>query len=203
MSVLGTHSTDIAGERVDLPILAIDEQRAIVLLNVLDHGVRFNERVGRALAEAMAPHRPQVVLGTATLGIPVAIETSRALGLDTYVIAQKSPKVYLADPVAVPLRSSTTAGTQRLYIDRRAVPLLEGKRVAVVDDVAATGESLAASLALAREAGGQVVSIGVVLTEGNGWKKRLGDDADLVIRLGHIPQYAIRGGSLALMAESI
>jgi adenine/guanine phosphoribosyltransferase-like PRPP-binding protein len=203
VSVLGIRETDIAGERVDLPVLAIDDRRAIVLLNVLDHGVRFNERVGRALAEAMAPHRPEVVLGTATLGIPVAIETSRALGLDTYVIAQKSPKVYLADPVAVPLRSSTTAGAQRLYIDRRAVPLLKGKRVAVVDDVAATGESLAASIALARQAGGDVVSIGVVLTEGNGWRKRLGDDAGIVIRLGHIPQYAIRDGALELITESV
>jgi adenine/guanine phosphoribosyltransferase-like PRPP-binding protein len=202
-SVLGEHVVDIAGEPLSLPILPIDEERAIVLLNVLDHGVSFAARAGGELARRVAPRSPDVVLGTATLGIPVAIEVSRALGLDRYVIAQKSPKVYLSDPVAVALRSSTTAGQQRLYIDRRNVPLLQGRRVVVVDDVAATGRSLAAAVALARAAGGDVVAIAVVLTEGNAWRDGLGaDDAALLVRLGHIPQYAIRGGRLAVRPES-
>ena len=202
-SVLGEHVVDIAGEPLSLPILPIDEERAIVLLNVLDHGVSFAARAGGELARRVAPRCPDVVLGTATLGIPVAIEVSRALGLDRYVIAQKSPKVYLSDPVAVALSSSTTAGQPRLYIDRRNAPLLQGRRVVVVDDVAATGRSLAAAVSLARAAGGDVVAIAVVLTEGNAWREGLGeDDASLLVRLGHIPQYAIRDGRLAVRPES-
>jgi adenine/guanine phosphoribosyltransferase-like PRPP-binding protein len=198
------HVVDVAGEPLPLPILPIDGGRAIVLLNVLDHGVAFVDRVGRLLAERVRPTRPEIVLGTATLGIPVAIEVSRALGLDRYVIAQKSAKVYLRDPLTLPLSSSTTAGAQRLYVDRRNVPLIAGRRVAVVDDVAASGESVAAAVALARAAGGRVVAIAVVLTEGTAWRERLGDDARLVARLGHIPQYRLLAdGRLEVVPESL
>jgi len=169
---------------------------------MLDAGVAFAEAVGRAMAAAVRHRRPEIVLGTATLGIPVAIETSRALGIDRYVVAQKSAKVYLRDPLAVPLRSSTTQGAQRLYVDRRNVPLIAGRRVLVVDDVAATGESLKAAIALARAAGGEVVAAGVVLTEGNGWRVGLDHDAALLVRLGHIPQYVHDGGALEVVAGS-
>ncbi|MCL6595889.1 MAG: adenine phosphoribosyltransferase [Firmicutes bacterium] len=204
MGVLAHHRVDIAGEPVDLPVLSVGEHGAIVLLNVLDHGAAFIRRAGEALAERLAAARPEVVLGTATLGIPVAVEVSRALGLDRFVIAQKSPKVYLDDPLTVPLVSSTTAGAQHLYVDRANVPLLAGRRVAVVDDVAASGASLAAALALARAAGGRVAAVGVVLTEGNAWRERLGEDARLLVRLGHIPRYRVgEGGRLEVVADSL
>jgi hypothetical protein len=45
-----TYSVDIAGQPVDLPIVAINDTLAISLLMVIDMGVRFGERIGRALA---------------------------------------------------------------------------------------------------------------------------------------------------------
>src|SRR5271169_6291987 len=139
-----SYSIDIAGESVELPLVAINDALAISLLMVIDMGVRFGERVGRALAQRLADKSPDVVVGTATLGIPVAIEVSRHLGLDQYVVLQKSPKIHLAGALVEQLKSVTSAGPQRLMLDRRAIPLLQGKRVAVVDDVVATGSSLAA-----------------------------------------------------------
>ena len=191
------HTVDIAGEPVSLPIVPINDRLAISLLMVIDMGVQFGERTGRALAHKLAPFDPEVVVGTATLGIPVAIEVSRELGLDRYVILQKSPKIHLANALVQPVRSVTTATEQRLLLDREAIPLLSGKRVAVVDDVVATGSSLAAALALVRAAGGQVARAGVILTEGHEWKTALGADAGLVEALGHIPQFAIDGGRVA------
>jgi adenine phosphoribosyltransferase len=64
-----------------------------------------------------------------------------------------------------------------------------GKRVAVVDDVVATGGSMAASLRLLRAAGAEVVAVGVLLAEGDGWKETLGPDAALVRHLGVIPGF--------------
>ena len=174
-----TYIVDIAGEPVTLPIVPINQKLAISLLMVIDMGVTFGERIGKALADHLRPLKPDIIVGAATLGIPVVIEVSRALGLDHYVIAQKSPKIHLADALVQELESVTSAGKQRLMLDRRSVPLLAKRRVAVVDDVVATGSSLAATFALARSAGAEIVGAGVILTEGT----RLEEDARRRCRL--------------------
>ena len=198
-----TYIVDIAGEPVELPIVPINKQLAISLLMVIDMGVQFGERIGKALAAKLGPLKPDIVVGAATLGIPVVIEVSRALGLDHYVIAQKSPKIHLADALVQELESVTSAGKQRLMLDRRAVPLLARRRVAVVDDVVATGSSLAATMALVRSAGAEVVGAVVILTEGHDWENKLGADARLVHGLGHIPQFAIADGKATPMPETL
>lgn len=189
-----THTVDIAGEPTTLPVVAINETLAISLLMVIDMGVGFGARVGRALADRLREKKPDVVVGAATLGIPVAIEVSRHLGLDRYVIVQKSPKIHLGDALVESVRSVTSSGMQRLLLDQAAVPLLRGRRVVVVDDVVATGSSLAATLRLVRRAGADVVGAGVILTEGHEWRSALGPDAALVTGLGHIPQFTIADG---------
>ncbi len=198
-----TYIVDIAGEPVTLPIVPINQRLAISLLMVIDMGVHFGERIGKALAAGLGPLKPDIVVGAATLGIPVVIEVSRALRLDQYVIAQKSPKIHLADALVQQVQSVTSAGKQRLMLDRRAVPLLAGRRVAVVDDVVATGSSLAATLALVRAAGAEIVGAGVILTEGHDWEKTLGFDAGLVQALGHIPQFALSDGKATPMPETL
>jgi adenine/guanine phosphoribosyltransferase-like PRPP-binding protein len=198
-----TYTVDIAGEPVTLPIVPINQRLAISLLMVIDMGVQFGERIGAALAARLGPLKPDIVVGAATLGIPVVIEVSRALGLDHYVIAQKSPKIHLADALVQEVQSVTSAGKQRLMLDRRSVPLLARRRVAVVDDVAATGSSLAATIALVRSAGAAVIGAGVILTEGHEWEKTLGADASLVHHLGHIPQFAIADGKATPMPETL
>jgi len=198
-----TYTVDIAGEPVTLPIVAINDKLAISLLMVIDMGVLFGERIGKALAAKLGPLKPNIVVGAATLGIPVVIEVSRALGLDQYVIAQKSPKIHLADALVQKVQSVTMASKQRLMLDRRSVPLLAGRRVVVVDDVVATGSSLAATLALTRSAGANIVGAGVILTEGHDWETALGADARLVRGLGHIPQFVLAGGKAVAMSETL
>jgi adenine phosphoribosyltransferase len=156
---------------------------------VIDMGVGFGERIGQALAARLAERKPDIVVGAATLGIPVAIEVSRHLGLDQYVIVQKSPKIHLGDALVEHVQSVTSSGSQRLLLDRRAIPLLKGRRVVV-----ATGSSLAATLRLVRQAGAEVTGVGVILTEGHDWREALGADAALVTGLGHIPQFSIANG---------
>jgi adenine phosphoribosyltransferase len=189
-----TYTVDIAGQPTELPIVAINDTLAISLLMVIDMGVGFGERTGKALAARLAERKPDIVVGAATLGIPVAIEVSRHLGLDQYVIVQKSPKIHLGDALVEHVQSVTSSGSQRLLLDRRAIPLLRGRRVVVVDDVVATGSSLAATLKLVRQAGAEVVGIGVILTEGHDWREVLGSDAALLAGLGHIPQFTIANG---------
>ena len=198
-----TWSVDVAGLSVDLPIVAIKPDFAISLMMVIDLGVGFGAHIGEKLAEKLAPLKPDVIVGAATLGIPVAIEVTRALGLDSYVILQKSPKIHLGDALTQTIASITSKGEQRLLLDRRAVPLLAGKRVIVVDDVVASGSSLKGSIELVRAAGGNVVGVGVILTEAKDWRETLGPDAGLIHSLAHIPQFTrTEGGAWIPIADT-
>ncbi len=188
-------TVDVAGIEIALPIVAVAPDLAISLMMIIDLGVAFGAHAGAQLAARLAPLRPEIVVGAATLGIPVAIEVTRALALDRYVILQKSPKMHLRDALTQAITSITSAGSQRLLLDRRDIPTLRGRRVVLVDDVAATGSSLRGALALLREAGANVVGIGVVLTEAFQWRATLGPDAELVQSLAHIPQFAHAPGS--------
>jgi len=187
------YRVQIGSQEVEVPLVPIGPGSAISLLMTIDHGVQFGETAGGDLAAAIADTRPDIVASAATLGIPVAIEVSRHLGLDDYLILQKTPKVHLGDALAEPLSSITTEATQRLLLDRRRIPAVAGKRVALVDDVIATGGSIAASARLLRAAGAEVVVIGAFLVEGAAWRSALGDDADLVRSLGSIPMFADDG----------
>jgi adenine phosphoribosyltransferase len=179
----------LGSQEIELPIVAISEDAAIALLMTIDRGIGFMSRAGVDLAAQLRPFEPEIVASAATLGIPVAIETTRALDLDDYLILQKTRKIHLADALAEPLSSITTDGTQRLMLDRARVAAVAGRRVALVDDVIATGGSIAASLRLLRAAGAEVVAIGALLVENAGWRSVLGADAELVQTLGAIPGF--------------
>lgn len=189
-----SYQTEVAGEVIDLPLIEAEGGRAIALLMVIDRGMRFIERAGKALAERFAPFKPDLIVGSATLGIPVAMEVTRALNIDQYVILQKSPKFHLADALVEEVRSVTSTGVQQLLLDREAIIRLQGKRVIVVDDVVATGSSMAAAMRLVRRAGGEVIAAGAILSEGRDWQRALGTDAQLITCLGHIPQFTLANG---------
>jgi adenine/guanine phosphoribosyltransferase-like PRPP-binding protein len=179
----------VGTQRVPLPLIPLSGDLAIALLMTIDMGVAFMSQAGSELAEALAPAEPECIVSMATLGIPVALEVTRALGLDDYLILQKTPKVHLRDSLRSAVDAITTDATQYLLLDRRRVDAVRGKRVALVDDVISTGGSMSAALRLLDEAGANVVAVGALLSEGELWRERLGPRADLVRTLGTIPVF--------------
>lgn len=180
---------EIGSQRVDLPIVSLNEQLALALLITVDMGVAFMARAGEELAAVLAPNDVDIVATVATMGIPLAVEVTRHLGLDQYVILHKTPKIHLADAVAEPVRSITTDVDQRLLFDRARIDAVKGKRVAIVDDVISTGASTGATLRLLRGIGAEVVAIGTLVTEASLWRAALGEDAVMVRALGSIPVF--------------
>ena len=174
---------------MELPLVALSDDLTIALLICVDMGVAFSETAGRELAELMRPAEPEIVVSVATMGIPLAIEASRALGLDDYVILHKTPKIHLGETWAEPVYSITTDKAQRLRMDPARVAAVSGKRVAVVDDVVSTGASLSSALRLVRRMDAEPVVIGTLMTEGGAWKRALGEDAALVRTLGAMPLF--------------
>ena len=81
-------------------------------------------------------------------------------------------KLYMTDPVVVEDQSITTAGKQKLVIDRKELDKMSGKRVLVVDDVISTGGSLKALDALAEQTQCTIVGQAAVLAEGDAAERK-------------------------------
>jgi adenine phosphoribosyltransferase len=192
----------IGSQEVDLPIVELNDDTAIALLITVDLGLRFCEVAGAELAGLLRQHDVEVVASVATMGIPIAIEVTRNLGLDQYVILHKTPKIHLADAVSEPVRSITTAAPQRLLFDRERIDAVRGRRVALIDDVISTGGSCAAALRLLRGIGAHPVAIGAIVSEGTAWRTTLGDDAGLVRVLGELPLFRPRGDGTYVGVEA-
>ena len=103
-----TYTTTVGSQKVELPLVALYDELTIALLICVDMGVEFAETAGRELAEVMRPVEPEIIVSVATMGIPLAIEASRAMGLDDYVILHKTPKIHLGETWSEPVHSITT-----------------------------------------------------------------------------------------------
>ena len=112
-----------------------------------------------------------IMLGDAELTVAAAAEMSRQSG-KPYICARKGVKLYMPDPVVVEDQSITTAGKQKLVIDRKELEKMSGKRVLVVDDVISTGGSLKALDALAEKTQCTIVGQAAVLAEGDASERK-------------------------------
>jgi adenine phosphoribosyltransferase len=167
----------------------LSDELALALLITVDMGVGFMSQAGRELADIIRPYDVDIVATVATMGIPLVVEVTRALGLDQYVMLHKTPKIHLADAISETVRSITTSGEQRLFFDRARVADVRAKRVALVDDVISTGASTGAALRLLRGVDAEIVVIGTLVTEASRWRDALGNDAPKVRALGSIPVF--------------
>ncbi len=185
----GVYPVEIGTQHVELPVVSLNDHLALALLITVDMGVGFMARAGEELAATLRGAGVDIVATVATMGIPLAVEVTRHLGLDQYVVLHKTPKIHLADAVTETVRSITTDADQRLLFDRARIPAVEGRRVAIVDDVISTGASTGAALRLLRRVGAEVVAIGTLVTEASLWRDALGEDARMVRALGSIPVF--------------
>jgi adenine/guanine phosphoribosyltransferase-like PRPP-binding protein len=94
---LGSDGVAVGSQHADLPLVPLGDDLAIALMMTIDLGVRFTATAGAKLARLLAPAHPECVASVATLGIPVAVEVTRALGLDDYLILPKTAKIHLRD----------------------------------------------------------------------------------------------------------
>jgi adenine phosphoribosyltransferase len=184
-----TYDVEIGSQSAKLPLVPLGESLTLALFITVDAPVSFIARAGAELADVLRASEPDIVATVATMGIPVAIEVTRHLGLEQYVVFHKTPKIHLADAVTEPVRSITTAAEQRLLFDRARIGAVRGRRVAIVDDVISTGASTGAALRLLRGVGAEIVAIGTLLTEASIWRESLGEDAAMVRALGTIPVF--------------
>lgn len=154
---------NIAGLQRKLPICPINENLSIAAFIVFGD-VELTEK---ATAELLAKMEEfDVIITPEAKSIPIAYEMSKQSG-KKYIVARKYPKLYMTNILKVAVKSITTDKEQVLYLDGDEAEFIRGKRVAIVDDVISTGESLRAVEELVKEAGGIVTNRTAVLAEGD------------------------------------
>lgn len=159
----GTYKMTIAGLERELPLCPLNDKIDIAAF------VMFSDvEITVASAAELLKKCPDfdVILTAESKGIPLGYEMSRQSG-KPYVVARKSVKLYMGNPVSVTVKSITTEAQQTLYLSADKAAMLNGKRVLVVDDVISTGESLKALEKLISAAGGEISAEAAVLAEGD------------------------------------
>ncbi len=167
------------GRILMLPIrpLAAEPRHAVASLLVNHASMAVVHTLSRMLGDALAPMAPDLVIGLPTLGLSLAPGVAETLGHARYVPLGYSRKFWYEEPLSTAVHSITspTPG-KRVYLDPHLLPLLQGKRVALVDDALSTGTTMAAAWDLMEGLGVQVVGCGVAMLQGERWRDKLGPE---------------------------
>ncbi len=153
----------VAGLERDLPICKVTDS-----LYIAGFVIFGDQELTVACARDLLKKAPEYdyLITAEAKGIPLAHEMARQAGDAKYLLARKKPKLYMTGVFESTVRSITTAGEQKLYLDIADAELMKGKRILIVDDVISTGESLTALENLVAKAGGVVVGKMAILAEG-------------------------------------
>jgi adenine/guanine phosphoribosyltransferase-like PRPP-binding protein len=160
------------GRKLLLPIRPLpDGRRALASLIINQASFLVLDAIATDLAGGLTPFGPEIIVGLPTLGLTLAAAVAQKLGATRYVPLGTSRKFWYRDELSVPLSSVTSPEqTKRLYIDPRMVPLLEGRRVALVDDVISSGVSMRAGILLLAGIGVEPVALGAAMLQSAAWQ---------------------------------
>jgi len=154
----------IAGLERELPLCELNDDLYIAAFVIFGDPELTVAAAGELLA--IAPEYDFLITAESK-GIPLVHEMARQNGDKKYLLARKSPKLYMTGVFCVDVDSITTAGTQKLYLDTLDAAMMRGKRILIVDDVISTGNSLTAIERLVEAAGGEIVGSMAILAEGD------------------------------------
>ena len=158
-----TYNINIAGVERELEMFPVNDKVDIAAF-IMFGDVEVTVKAAEALLKKCPEH--DVVVSAEAKGITLCYEMAKQ-GCGEYVIARKSVKVYMRNPVGVEVNSITTSEVQRLFLGESDVEFVKAKRVLIVDDVISTGESLAALVKLIEKTEAKIVGKAAVLAEGD------------------------------------
>jgi len=176
-----TYTVKLAGHTRELPLFQVAPGIRIAIFNMLGD-TEIVQAVSRELAKRL-PNEVQALVTAEAKSIPLAYALSVETGLP-YVVLRKSYKPYMGEALSAETLSITTGEKQTLYLDEKDRVLVEGRSVAIVDDVISTGSTLQGMQLIMEKVGAKVIAQAAVFTEGERarWKN--------IIALGHLPVFA-------------
>lgn len=159
------YNITVAGVQRSLPVVPISESLSIASF-VIFGDTEIVEPCARELAGRL-PADVDYLITAEAKSIPLIYEMAKVMNMPKYIIARKSVKGYMVNPIVTEVKSITTDKKQILCLDERDIKMMRGARIAIVDDVISTGGSIAAVEHLVQEAGGIIVARAAILAEGD------------------------------------
>lgn len=146
-----------------LPIIRLSPNRSIASFVTLGDAELVN-----VCAKMLKDKIPEVnfLVTAEAKGIPLAHELCKELGMKRYVVARKSVKAYMNEPISCTVISITSIKPQSLFLNDMDAELINGKKIALIDDVVSTGQSMKALEELVTQAGAIVMGRICILAEG-------------------------------------
>ena len=128
-----------------------------------------------ALADHMATQArtfdAEIVVGLPTLGLAFASEVAERLGQPRYVPLGYSRKFWYDDALSKPVSSITSPDAgKKLRLDPNLLPLIEGRRVVLIDDAISTGATALAAVRLLQKVGVEIAGMVVAMKQTNRWQ---------------------------------
>lgn len=123
---------------------------------LLAHAAAWKAAIAQ-MAEAIRPHKPDLLAGIESRGFLVAAPLALALGTG-FVMLRKQGKL---PGLTVRHTYALEYGTDTIEIQHDAIQ--KGQRVVVVDDLLATGGTMAAAVTLLRQLGAEVPAASFII----------------------------------------
>jgi len=176
-----TYAVEVAGLTRSLPLFEIAPGIHIAILNILGD-TELVRAAAAALSEQLQAYDVDLLITAEAKSIPLAYQLAVNMNLP-YIVLRKTYKPYMGEAMSVETLSITTGRPQQLFLDEKDLALVQGRRVALIDDVISTGSTIKAMEQLTRDAQGQVVIKAAIFTEGDA------ESMGGVVALGHLPVF--------------
>ena len=165
------------GRWLRLPVRPLPHEQGHAVASLLCNHASLPvlDALGELLARQVAALGAEVVVGLPTLGLALAPIVARRLGHARYVPLGYSRKFWYDEALSAAVVSITSPGTgKRVYLDPHLRPLVQGRRVLLIDDVVSSGRTARAPWDLLESLGAEVLALGVAMRQGQRWRAELG-----------------------------
>ncbi|MBF0275545.1 MAG: hypothetical protein HQK84_09975 [Nitrospinae bacterium] len=185
---------NLLGLKRKLPLYNVEKNLWILANEALCFGcdIEFTRKVGKKLAERIAPFKPDILLAPEAKSLGLAFCIAENLGHKEFAIARKNSKLLTKGALKVEIQSITTPESQFLCLDHINREKIEGKRIVLFDDVISSGGTIKGLMKLSKKAGAEVVVVSTVWIEGKAVKEDLiqGELNDKLVYLDILPIYS-------------
>lgn len=136
-------------------------------------------RMSEIFAKRFNPLNPDVIVTVESMGVPIALMVSHALGKPLVTARRDSNRIAEGSVVTLNYMSATSRNVQTMSLPRRS--LVAGQRAVIIDDFMKGGGTMKALCAMMQEFGVNVQGMGIILATSEPKVKRVNDYTPLMM----------------------